>query len=99
MTFGPRQLNQLYMAYLEHSLRYYEMDDAVVVPDALFDAICKALLRHWGGFQHSLKHLTDVSALEAGSGYHLCGRPELDRVRSMMRFTGGRTLLEHFGEP
>lgn len=99
MTFGARQLNQMYMAYLEHSLRYYEMDDAVLVPDALFDATCKALLRHWAGFQHSLKHLTTEDDLRAGTGYSLIGRPELDRVRSMIRFARGRTLLEHFGEP
>jgi NAD-dependent DNA ligase len=97
MTLQRHHLNQLYMAYLEHSVRYYEMDQSFI-PDALFDRLCQALLRHWDGFEHSLKHLTDKGALRAGTGFQLVGRPELARVRSMIRYCGDRTFAECFGK-
>ena len=93
----PRALNQLYMAYLEHSIRYYEMD-APLVSDDLYDRICKALLRHWPGFRHHLKRLTDEEALRAGSGYHLVGDARLDRVRTMMaQCPPGQTMHDTWG--
>lgn len=91
------QLNRLYMAYLEHSIRYYEHDEPVI-SDELYDRLCAALLRHWDGFQHSLKHLTDADALRAGTGYQLTHHPALGRVRAMMRLAKGATLLETFGQ-
>ncbi len=92
-----RALNQIYMAYLEHSIRYYELD-APIIDDDLYDRICKALLRHWPGFKHHLKRLTDEGALRAGSGYHLVGDARLDRLRTMMRMLPpGRTLHEVHG--
>ena len=90
---NQRSFNVMYMAYLEHSVRYYEQDVSLI-SDELYDRLCKALLRHWHSFNHSLKHLTDVSALQAGSGYHLTGRPELHRVRSMIAYYGNQTFLE-----
>lgn len=86
--------NRLYMAYLEHSVRYYELDDPVI-DDALYDRLCQALLRHWAGFGHSLKHLTDASALRAGTGFQITGNPALDRLRTMIRRAGRTPLLEY----
>lgn len=88
--------NRLYMAYLEHSVRYYELDDPII-DDGLYDRLCQALLRHWAGFGHRLKHLTDESALRAGTGFHLAGHPELARVRTMIRLAGRMTLYDYFG--
>lgn len=93
----PVQMNRLYMAYLEHSIRYYELDEPVI-SDELYDRLCRALLRHWPAFEHSLKHLTDADALAAGTGFQLVGHPALKRVRQMVWFARGRTLLETFGQ-
>ena len=90
---NQRSFNVLYVAYLEHSVRYYEMDESII-SDELYDRLCRALLRHWHSFNHSLKHLTDVSALQAGSGYHLTGVPALDRIRTMIRLYGTTSILD-----
>ena len=82
-----RAFNILYFAYLEHSVRYYE-EDAPVISDHMFDRLCQALLRHWHGFEHSLKHLTTEHDLRAGTGFQLFDRPELGRVRSTIRYNG-----------
>ncbi len=95
---SPTVLNQLYMSYLEHSIRYYEWY-APIVDDALYDRICQALLRHWPTFRHSLKDLTDTSALAAGTGYQLVGHPRLARLRSMLdRLPDGKTLHDIYGQ-
>ena len=78
-----RTFNRLYRAYLEHSIRYYELEQPIV-SDHLFDQLCRALLRHWHGFDHRFKHLTDESALAAGTGFHLAGLTVLRRVRWMI---------------
>lgn len=88
------ELNRLYMAYLEHSVRYYELDEPLISDD-LYDRLCKALLRHWAAFEHSLKHLTDASALQAGTGFQLVGQPALKRVRQMIWLAQGSTLLDY----
>lgn len=94
---SPTTLNQLYMSYLEHSIRYYEWS-APLIDDALYDRICQALLRHWAGFQHSLKDLTDEAALRAGTGYQLFQHPRLERLRSMLdRLPPGKTLHDVYG--
>lgn len=63
-------LRRRYGEYLEHSIRYYIMDDAVV-SDQYYDELCKELLANWGAFDHRYKHLTDESALFAGSGFQI----------------------------
>lgn len=85
--------NQLYFAYLEHSIRYYEEDDPVIT-DHLFDRLCRALLRHWHTYEHSLKHLTSAEDLQAGTGFQLFDRPELGRVRSIIRYNGRIPMSE-----
>jgi len=59
--------------YLEHSCRYYELD-APVISDAAFDALCAALLEQWDEVTHRYKHLADMSALRAGTGFQMSHR-------------------------
>lgn len=88
-----RAFNILYFAYLEHSIRYYEEDDPVI-SDHLFDRLCQALLRHWHSYEHSLKHLTSAEDLRAGTGHQLHDRPELGRLRTMLRYNGRVPMSE-----
>ena len=70
--------NSWYGEYLEHSVRYYLLDNPVV-NDAYFDDLCRRLLSCWGDVTHKLKHLCDESALVAGSGSQLSG-PEIEPI-------------------
>lgn len=82
---GPN-LRALYGEYLEHSLRYYILDRPVV-SDAYYDDLCKTLLVNWHGFEHRYKHLTDESALSAGSGFQLKAE-DLEPILWMCRLYG-----------
>lgn len=59
--------------YLMASYCYYELDRALM-PDALFDSLCRTLLSSGLGNDWWFKDLWDESALAAGSGYHTFGR-------------------------
>ena len=70
MALIQKEANALYGEYLEHSYRYYWMN-AAVITDHEYDELCRRLLEHWQIVTHRLKHLTDESALRAGTGYQL----------------------------
>lgn|GEM_PF-6701900 len=65
--------NELFEQYVEHSYRYYQLDDPVI-PDCVYDELCARLLRVWDQVDHPDKNLTDESALEAGSGFQMWGK-------------------------
>lgn len=62
--------NALFEQYVEHSYRYYGLDEPTI-PDSLFDKICRDLLAVWDQVDHPDKALTDADALEAGTGYQM----------------------------
>ncbi|MPQ71465.1 hypothetical protein [Pseudomonas sp. MWU12-2323] len=65
-----KAINAVFGEYLEHSIRYY-MLDSPVVSDGYFDELCKALLAGWEAITHRYKHMSDKSALSAGTGFQL----------------------------
>lgn len=69
-VMSPFDLTYLYDSYLEHSYRYYNLDEPII-SDYEFDTLCKRLLDRWDELKHPFKHLTDESALEAGTGFQL----------------------------
>ena len=64
---SPRQL---LAHYLTASYGYYICHESVW-DDHDYDYLCKRLLGVFDTFEHPHKHLTDKSALEAGTGYHI----------------------------
>lgn len=52
--------------YLSASYAYYVMDE-VFLTDALFDEICKVMVKNWDELDHRHKHLLDPDTLKAGS--------------------------------
>jgi hypothetical protein len=64
------ELNALFGEYLEHSIRYYLLDNPVV-PDGYFDTLCQTLLASWPQVTHRYRGLCDESALSAGTGFQL----------------------------
>lgn len=72
--------------YLMASYCYYELDRGLM-PDALFDSLCRTLLDGGLGGGWWFKDLWDVSALTAGSGYHTFGRidPTLQSIALAIR--------------
>lgn len=74
------QPQTLVFYYLGLSWLYYEQDMSLV-PDELFDRICKRLLDEFPQIQHRHKHLVDLESLRAGTGYALTNLPNgLKRV-------------------
>lgn len=94
---SPAELRALYGEYLEHSLRYYELDRPVI-SDSRYDEICNTLLAQWGLVEHKFKYLTDESALYAGSGFQLVGKPELDPILWLCRLNPNVPLQEVYGK-
>lgn len=92
----PLNLRRLYGEYLEHSLRYYEFDHAIV-PDSYFDEICQILLSSWPQVEHRLKYLTDESALMAGTGFQLTRKSELYHLMWLIKMYPDTPLKEVFG--
>ncbi len=88
-------LNAVYGEYLEHSIRYYVLD-APVVPDSYFDKLCKTLSAGWDQVTHRYKHMCDLSALSAGTGYQLPFH-ELDPVVWLCRQHGETPLKDIYG--
>lgn len=70
LTPAQRRATMLFVAYLEHSYRYYEMDTPII-SDARYDRLCQELLKALPDLKHRDRHLVDESALQAGTGYHL----------------------------
>jgi hypothetical protein len=72
--------------YLMASHCYYELDRCVM-PDALFDSLCRTLLAGGLGGNWWFKDMWDPSALAAGSGYHTFGRidPTLQSIALAIR--------------
>ena len=58
--------NMLVPYYLMHSFIYYEMSDSIIT-DYEYDEICREL----NDVTHYHKHLIDVNALGAGTGYQV----------------------------
>lgn len=72
--------------YLMASYRYYEMDQGLM-PDALFDDLCRTLLAGGPGHDWWFTALWCPSALAAGSGYHTFGNidPTLQSIAIAIR--------------
>ncbi|MNJ41667.1 hypothetical protein D3C77_365970 [compost metagenome] len=72
--------------YLMASYCYYEMDRGLM-PDTLFDSLCRTLLTGGLGGDWWFTDLWDPSALVAGSGYHTFGRidPTLQSIALAIR--------------
>ena len=62
--------NMLVPYYLMHSFIYYNMSDSII-SDSEYDEICRELKDKWDSIEHYHKHLVDVEALGAGTGYQL----------------------------
>jgi len=62
--------NMLVPYYLMHSFIYYNMSDSII-SDSEYDEICRELKDKWDSIEHYHKHLVDVDALGAGTGYQL----------------------------
>jgi NAD-dependent DNA ligase len=76
--------------YLMHSYIYYQLHDSII-KDYEYDEMCKQLKDKWESIKHYHKHLVDVSALGAGTGYQL---------KYNQRIISAATLLyeQHKGE-
>lgn len=72
--------------YLMASYGYYELDRGLM-PDTLFDSLCRTLLAGGLGDDWWFRGLWDESALAAGSGYHTFGRidPTLQSIALAIR--------------
>lgn len=72
--------------YLMASYCYYELDRGLM-PDTLFDSLCRTLLAAGIGADWWFTDLWDTSALAAGSGYHTFGRidPTLQSIALAIR--------------
>ena len=62
--------NMLVPYYLMHSFIYYEINDSIIT-DYEYDEICRELKDKWDDVTHYHKHLIDVNALGAGTGYQV----------------------------
>ena len=62
--------NMLVPYYLMHSYLYYEINDSIIT-DYEYDEICRELKDKWDNITHYHKHLIDVDALGAGTGYQI----------------------------
>lgn len=56
--------------YLSTSLAYYQYDVSLI-SDHIYDAMCKMIGLHWNEIKHRHKHLVDVEAATAGTGFYL----------------------------
>ncbi|AWH32219.1 hypothetical protein [Stenotrophomonas sp. SAU14A_NAIMI4_8] len=65
-----RSPNELFESYVEHSYRYYQLDEPVI-PDSHFDLMCVDLLKVFGEVTHPDKRLTSEDALQAGTGFQM----------------------------
>ena len=62
--------NMLVPYYLMHSYIYYQMGESII-SDYDYDDMCTELRDKWESITHYHKHLVDVTALGAGTGYQL----------------------------
>lgn len=65
--------NTLFESYVEHSYRYYQLDDPTI-PDSHFDYICRELFEVFDQVDHPDRELTSPDALAAGTGFHMWGK-------------------------
>lgn len=93
-----RTFSLLYMSYLEHGIRRYEMGQPIVTDD-LFFRLCRALERHWHSYTHPLKHLADEGDLRAGCGFRPIHKPELQPYRDMIQHCGQTSILNSWRKP
>lgn len=69
-----------------------------LVSDDAFDRLCEILANTWDEVTHRHKHLSDIHALRAGTGYQLVGRfPE--PIRRLIDKHPHRQLYEVFNMP
>jgi|TARA_R110002074_G_scaffold102277_1_gene221023 hypothetical protein len=83
--------NMLVPYYLMHSYIYYEINDSIIT-DYEYDELCRELKDRWDSITHYHKHLVDVDALGAGTGY---------QVKYNQRIANASILLynKHHGLP
>lgn len=89
------EANRLYGEYLEHSCRYYILDQPVI-RDSEFDSICKELLERWNEVTHRYKSLTDKSALIAGTGFQMAFTMPYQIVDLCRRVSPNMRLRDYF---
>lgn len=70
VDFDELSPNHLFGEYLEHSCRYYILNNPVI-SDSDYDKLCVRLLSVWDQVTHKYKQLTDESALSAGTGFQM----------------------------
>jgi aspartate ammonia-lyase len=75
--------NMLVPYYLMHSYIYYEINDSIIT-DYEYDEICKELKDKWDDVKHYHKHLVDVTALGAGTGYQLKYNKRIENAAIML---------------
>lgn len=93
MENKSKKFNNLVAKYLIHSYLYYILDTSII-EDTEYDKICKDLLENFEGIEHQHKHLLDIEALKAGSGFQLA---EGD-YPLIVKETAKMLLCEHNGE-
>lgn len=68
--------NLLIPYYLMLCFLYYKHDISMV-SDSFFDRLCKALELRYSILEHCHKHLVDVEALQAGTGFNIVFYPQI----------------------
>ena len=56
--------------------------DESVIPDEVYDSLCKRLLDRWNKIEHFHKHLISKEALSAGTGFNMKETDYPERVKS-----------------
>lgn len=62
--------NSLFEQYVYHSYLYYQLNDPEWA-DWAFDKLCRELADAFDEVTHPDKHLTDIPALKAGTGFQM----------------------------
>jgi NAD-dependent DNA ligase len=75
--------NMLVPYYLMHSYIYYEINDSIIT-DYEYDELCRELKDKWDMITHYHKHLVDVNALGAGTGYQLKYNKRIENAAIML---------------
>tara|TARA_A100001201_G_scaffold69292_1_gene63996 strand:- start:149 stop:442 length:294 start_codon:yes stop_codon:yes gene_type:complete len=73
--------NMLVPIFLMTSYLYYIKDESVI-PDEVYDSLCKRLLDRWNKIEHFHKHLISKEALSAGTGFNMKETDYPERVKS-----------------
>jgi NAD-dependent DNA ligase len=64
------EIEQLCNEYLEHSYRYY-IQDMPIIPDSVYDDICYRIFKVIDDVPEEYKHIIDIDAMNATTGFHI----------------------------